>query len=416
MVDAMKLHLESMGPINEANINIDKITIVAGHNSTGKSTLSKFLYSFLRSNSLNRQEISYESIANLMRSESHYISKYLSKFNKGFRPSRFSMRPRDDFDSILEKYEDLKSSVLDLDISDEDIADFSKRFNSIDDLIDIVENDGDELYISLMRSLLNSEFSTDTFNSFISIDDDFIIDFKNHDFNDDDAFKSDSTLFVNDVFYIDSVSFLDTFEIYRILDRKSIDHFEYLRRNLTRETKEVFDAKINKDIIAIEKEINSIINGKFIYERGEFKFVSNDDIKSNMTNTASGTKQIGLIQLLLANRKLKENSFLIIDEPEVNLHPEWQSKFAKILVLIAKKLNVSVYINTHSPLFIESVHAFSYYYDILDKTSYHLAISSGSSNLFDVGEIDESNLSEIYSNLGQPYVELDILRLEKDLD
>ena len=146
------------------------------------------------------------------------------------------------------------------------------------------------------------------------------------------------------------------------------------------------------------------------------KFVSNDDIKSNMTNTASGTKQIGLIQLLLANRKLKENSFLIIDEPEVNLHPEWQSKFAKILVLIAKKLNVSVYINTHSPLFIESVHAFSYYYDILDKTSYHLAISSGSSNLFDVGEIDEGNLSEIYSNLGQPYVELDILRLEKDLD
>ena len=366
----MKLHLESMGPINEANINIDKITIVAGHNSTGKSTLSKFLYSFLRSNSLNRQEISYESIANLMRSESRYISKYLSKFNKRFGSSMFRMRPGDDFDSILEKYDDLKSSVLDLDISDEDIADFSKRFDSIDDLIDIVENDGDELYISLMRSLLNSEFSTDTFNSFISIDDDFIIDFKNHDFNDDDAFKSNSALFVNDVFYIDSVSFLDTFEIYRIIEN----------------------------------------------ERGEFKFVSNDDIKSNMTNTASGTKQIGLIQLLLANRKLKENSFLIIDEPEVNLHPEWQSKFAKILVLIAKKLNVSVYINTHSPLFIESVHAFSYYYDILDKTSYHLAISSGSSNLFDVGEIDESNLSEIYSNLGQPYVELDILRLEKDLD
>ena len=51
MVARMKLHLEDMGPINEADINIGKITIVGGHNSTGKSTLSKFLYSFLRSNS-----------------------------------------------------------------------------------------------------------------------------------------------------------------------------------------------------------------------------------------------------------------------------------------------------------------------------------------------------------------------------
>ena len=56
MVARMKLHLEDMDPINEANINIGTITIVGGHNSTGKSTLSKFLYSFLRANSLNRNE------------------------------------------------------------------------------------------------------------------------------------------------------------------------------------------------------------------------------------------------------------------------------------------------------------------------------------------------------------------------
>ena len=42
-----------------------------------------------------------------------------------------------------------------------------------------------------------------------------------------------------------------------------------------------------------------------------------------MGNTASGIKQIGVVQLLLSNRKLQENSVLIIDEPEVNLHPEW---------------------------------------------------------------------------------------------
>ena len=137
MVDAIKLHLESMGPINEADINIDKITIVAGHNSTGKSTLSKFLYSFLRSNSFNRQEIAYESITKLMRSESLYISRYLAKFDISFRPPAFRMESCDDFEGIVGDYEEMKSSVLELDISDEDIADFSKRFKGIDDLIKI---------------------------------------------------------------------------------------------------------------------------------------------------------------------------------------------------------------------------------------------------------------------------------------
>ena len=81
-----------------------------------------------------------------------------------------------------------------------------------------------------------------------------------------------------------------------------------------------------------------------------------------MGDTSSGIKQIGIIQILLANRKLKENSLLIIDEPEVNLHPEWQIKFAEILCILANDLNVYVYINTHSPMFIEAMSIFSEYY------------------------------------------------------
>ena len=66
----MRVHLKNLGPINEANININKVTIVGGHNATGKSTLSKFLYSFLRSNSYNREKIAYKDIVNLIREES----------------------------------------------------------------------------------------------------------------------------------------------------------------------------------------------------------------------------------------------------------------------------------------------------------------------------------------------------------
>ena len=77
-----------------------------------------------------------------------------------------------------------------------------------------------------------------------------------------------------------------------------------------------------------------------------------------MENTASGLKQLATIQLLLDNNELTKNSFLILDEPEINLHSEWQVKLAKLLVLLVKELNIYLYINSHSPQFIEALGGF----------------------------------------------------------
>ena len=61
MVEDMRIKMNNLGPINEANINFSKITLVGGHNASGKSSLAKFLFSFLKANSFNRQEIAYDS-------------------------------------------------------------------------------------------------------------------------------------------------------------------------------------------------------------------------------------------------------------------------------------------------------------------------------------------------------------------
>ena len=411
MTDSMKLHLESIGPINEADINISNITVVGGYNSTGKSTLSKVLYSFLRANSFNRQEIAYKSISKLIFREYRRVSRHLSPedADKIKRPSFRVLRDCEYYDVLFDFYENMKLLIQELELERQ----YSKRFKTIDELIRIYEENSTELYISLMRTLMESEFSSNNFNCYIDINGN-IVDFKHYDFNDNEAFSlSDGSIIVDDVFYIDSLSILDTFDRHRFLDMKSPNHLEHLKKNLVDKDKDVFDDKINENIIELEKEITDIIHGKFVFELGELKFISEKNFRSDMQNTASGTKQIGLIQLLLANRKLS-NSFLIIDEPEVNLHPEWQFKLAKILVLISKKLNISIYINTHSPLFIESVHTYADYYDILDKTTYHL--TKLEDNKVNIKEVEENNLSEIYDNLGKPYFDMDILRLEKELD
>ena len=222
-----------------------------------------------------------------------------------------------------------------------------------------------------------------------------------------DTYLNYGGIVLKDVFYIDSLSILDVFT-----SSNFENHLKFLKNCLTESNLDIFDNKINDKIIHLEESINKILNGYFVYEKGEFNFISSSNVKSQIYNTASGIKQIGIIQLLLANRQLKDNCVLIIDEPEVNLHPEWQMKFAEILTLIASRLNVSIYINTHSPLFVEAVNTFADYYDLSDETTYHLAERKG--DLYDIHEIPEDNLSKLYDNLGRPYLKLDMLKIQKE--
>ena len=59
----MNISITNVGPINNANVDINKINVVGGVNSSGKSIISKILYCYLKS------IIDDESIDFLMDSE-----------------------------------------------------------------------------------------------------------------------------------------------------------------------------------------------------------------------------------------------------------------------------------------------------------------------------------------------------------
>ena len=112
-------------------------------------------------------------------------------------------------------------------------------------------------------------------------------------------------------------------------------------------------------------------------------------------------KQIGTIQLLLLCNMLKEDTYLIIDEPEINLHPEWQFKFAEVLVLLAKDLNTTIYLNSHSPFFIEAIDAFTEFYDMQDDVNYYLTEKSEVVGKYNFNKIESDELYKIYDNLNR---------------
>jgi predicted ATPase len=99
---------------------------------------------------------------------------------------------------------------------------------------------------------------------------------------------------------------------------------------------------------------------------------------------------------------LNERHLLIIDEPESNLHPEWQLKYAEIIVKLSK-YGIPLLITTHSPYIVQALRVFSKKEGIADKTKFYLADKvSESSEIVDVTD----NLDKIFLKLSKPFEEL----------
>lgn len=413
MEDLMNFKVKNFGPIDNADMVIGKINIIGGHNATGKSTASKILYSFLKANSNKRQDFAYESLGNLMRRVMRHMGRHMPK-----------IYDYDDGNSLefFEEYEQLKEEYYNSENYEYNKF-FERDVKNLDESIKIIDENSNSLYLSILRNLLRLEFSTRNLNGFISIEGgyenneySFSADFLENKVNSDDAFKSKGSVDIYDAFYIDSFSIFDINNKSSIISSRRFsyyDHVEYLKLMLqddVDESIELFDEKRSKNIIDVEDRIEEIINGKIEFDKGRFTYVSEGSDPCAMNNTASGIKQIGVIQLLLANRKLKEDSFLIIDEPEVNLHPDWQFKLARILILLAKELNITIYVNTHSPMFIEAIEVFTKYYDFEDETFYYLTKPDVQG--FKFKYIDPDDLYELYDQLSEPYSVLDGYRLK----
>ena len=95
----------------------------------------------------------------------------------------------------------------------------------------------------------------------------------------------------------------------------------------------------------------------------------------NLKNVSAGLKTFLLIKTLVDRSILEDDGTLILDEPEIHIHPEWQLKFAEIIVLLQKEYNMHILLTTHSPYFMEAIEVFSLKHNVSHRCNYYLASS-----------------------------------------
>jgi len=109
------------------------------------------------------------------------------------------------------------------------------------------------------------------------------------------------------------------------------------------------------------EEVRKILGGDVIiqYEDGtpslRFNIKNNEEKSLKLHLASSSVNQLTALSIYFKYWAKEHNNFLMIDEPEENLHPKNQTKLIDLLVSFASQNQNRVLITTHSPLIAKHI-------------------------------------------------------------
>jgi predicted ATPase len=135
---------------------------------------------------------------------------------------------------------------------------------------------------------------------------------------------------------------------------------------------------INREIIHGDISIND--SSDFI---NDFLFKRDDGSIYNLLDCATGVKSFGILQLLLKNGSLSNKTLLIIDEPESHLHPQWIIEYAHLIVLLNKIVGVKFFIASHNPDMVSAIKHIAEKENIDDNLNFYIAEKRNNEYIYD---------------------------------
>lgn len=405
----MEIYLKNIGRLKEAKIELQSITVIAGENGSGKSTIGKALFSAF--NALNDVE---EKIKTL---KQEALERELGRRQSLFY-SRASIHFGETIPNLLQLQDKTKQKI------EEILRDFffnEKQETIIDD--DLVEDVSkilsidDEHFLKRVVDLgFNQEFSGQISNVYNNSDAQVELKIKDNNIRivfdkNQQCCKVCSPIALRRAIYLDDPFVLDELNHRTFLPNRwrvviAEHHSTFLRRLLINGQKDMIGGILNEErYMQLKNKIQQISGGKIIKGASRFFYVENGKTeKIEVTNLATGLKTFMVLQTLIENGQIVEKDILILDEPEVHLHPKWQIVFAEIIVLLQNIFNLHILINTHSPYFLKALQVYTKKYQI-PNVHYYLA-HEDKKGVSCLDEVDD-HIENIYKKFAEPFALLE---------
>jgi energy-coupling factor transporter ATP-binding protein EcfA2 len=449
------LKLENIGKIKSANIKFGGLTVLTGFNDIGKSTISKVLWCIVRTitdahrQRLNRVTTDISNLQSMFLRISEIDYDYFVtgksdklKFIKAIKAfDRYADKIRIDETKglfVISNIVEVLNEIFEL-IDYEKLVDssyatgnpYSKVFDipAILDKIEELNTSGsgkDNLFSKYFNDLIGKvfmqeirkfqtesssitlEFYNDTekqFNQIFSAqaegnkNSNFKVSY-NYSKNAGESFWADATYIESPLLSYFMTTFIQELRSEKLkrnplynypLQLDLVNKIDRAKYWLTKDTISSPD-----DFDEILELIKRTINGAWEWNKkiDELVFV-NDSSKdvSNPDNIAAGIKTFGLLQILARAANITPVDLLILEEPESNLHPEWQIRYGEILVKFVK-FGVPIVVSTHSPYILESIHLYAKKYNALDHVNFYMGDNSDGTGV--VFEDFTDNVPEVF--------------------
>ena len=432
----MRLTIKNIGIIKEADIKLSGLTVIAGENDTGKSTVGKLMFAIIKTLNKYKDELEEGREYQILKTvERIYFDRRLyldfsnisefEEFKELFHPKHFTSQiNQQGVEVITNRIDFLKKHDL-----------YNKKTQALFKILKktITEDENEnEAKILAFAKVINSEFegvisSQNTKeNTYIKItesektllqivvkhtneddDDDILYDFKQKDelyFNDSTLIETPMLLNFHESIRESKTAFEPRTTRNQRLDRAKIAfHIKDLEVKLRDSANNDFFYKPSKVYKKAENTIKGTI--KYIPQRNDFFYFKDNGQEHRMLNVASGIKAFGMLQMLLVGEFIDERSLIILDEPEVHLHPNWQLKYAEIITLLVEN-NFNILVTTHSPYMVEALERYSEKYKV--EANFYLAEKG-----IIKSENNNKTLSETVTKLSEPFALFDAMDAEE---
>lgn len=404
----MELKIRNVGKIDSADIEIKGITIIAGLNGTGKSTVSRSLFAMFHSFSNMSRKINWEkqyAIERLFLLSNYFLESYF--INEGDKNI-------EEISGVLAGKTD-KKNVQDI------LARYLKNHKVVEIVVDEIIKINSVTDESLQNEIVSEIFSDEFYGHITNIrsNKDSQIELKIRDFEIEVRFDNNNELlevkgknelshevvYIDDPFIIDSHNFSKK-DVGRSFISRTGEKITNHRMSLlshyanTKNLTLIEKANLKDKLRLIYKKINDTLDPDIsLFDTDKDNISDARTKRLSLDSLSSGMKTFYLIKSLIDNGTIVQNGTLILDEPEVHLHPDWQVTLAEVIVLLQREMGLHILINTHSPYFLRAIEVFSRKYDKEDVVKYYLSYNEGdNAKMKDV----TFNISEIYKVLSDP--------------
>ena len=391
----LELKIKNFGPIDRATIQVGQFTVFAGPNSTGKTLVSKILYSILSASNTNHARVFFHAIAHLIgayllhfdQSGRAIEERSLAEIRKGIQKIDSILREAFPSYPIQNEIEKLKEVQPELMAEIESIRDHSR---TLKDYVDKTREEDSPAFLDTMYGLLEKSInSLESHFRNVELAISAGWDFR-YSLNVKGNFQEaslnlkrdgDSPLYFSvegvgelqesdkvskfipspqiiqnvlsfpDVFYLESPLY---WKLKSALESIKINPRSLFERSLNGVPDYFYDMavalrrrRIEHPFAEIHTSLYNAIGGRIsLSEEGDLEFQQNGK-SIPLSLTSAGVANMGMLALLIERGALERGSFLFIDEPESNLHPAWQVEIAAFLFELARQ-GVNVVISTHS--------------------------------------------------------------------